>query len=999
MSAVRDLFMSIGFDGASASRGLQDLDRKVDDVKRSIGGLGADAGRMGATFETQMSGLDKSFTLWEKNAGQFTTTMERKQRRLEMVTDKASLLENEIASTRSELSRVSSEFGSGSEAAQRLENQLLDLQIQQAETNREMKALTTFDWSKLDRIGDRFTDMGKAMTLGVTTPLLAIGGLGLRTFVQLEDAWAGVEKVTSGSIEEMAALRQEMHDLVTTGGVPLAVQDMYEIAQAAGRLGIAREYVVGFAETAAMLGTVTNMTAEGAANDMAQFATVMQTPQRYFDRLGATLVGLGNNMAATESDIMRMGARLTGAGNTIGLAESEVLGFAAAFSALGINAEAGGTAFTNVMLSMQDSIFNADERLDTFARVAGKSVDDFADLFKKDAASAIVYFVEGLGHLTEAGYNTNEIFSELNFNGVNITDLLRRGAGAGDTLREAINLANVSWYENEALVEAAGKRYATTAAQIQVFRNNLTLLSNQIGIELSERFGNLIGIGTRLLEWLGNLNPETRSMVVTIGLVAAAIGPVLLGIGHAIKMVNKMRETVQTLGRGIKTFKGLVVTGAKKVGAFAVSIGKGTVKLVGHTKAMALKTKAYLANKAQVVANGAAMLASKAKTAAVTGVIKAKTAAQWLLNKALLANPIGKVITAIVGLITIGVALWKNWDTVREKAGILWEGLKNIFGNIRDFIVNIVGNIGSFLEERFPAVFGFITGHLGILRDTFFSIFEGIKDIFRGVIDFVAGVFTGDWGRAWEGVKSVFTGIFSTLGAVLKAPINMIINMINGVIGAINGISISVPGWVPVIGGNTLGFDLPKIPMLAKGTDNHIGGPAIVGEKGPELVILPQGTSVTPADETRKILSGLGMLKQPPAPDIGGLTSTIKGLHQAQGSPIVQTPGTPAPTDPGIAKAIKAVGYHNRAEKPDTHSIRKLSTTPTGSGKTPPAKLAAIENKVEVTIQQINLGDEDATVSTKKKEQLKQMFKEIFVDCWEEAWYALCLKYPNLTEA
>lgn len=995
--AQRDLFVSVGMDVGSALRGLGDLNRQVDSTKRNLGGMGAPIGQGVASFETQMSNLDKNFNLWERNAGQFTTTMERKQRRIDLVTDQTALLEREIASTRGELANATTQFGAGSEAAGRLENQLLDLQIQQADYNRELKSLTTFDWSALDRIGDRFTDIGKAMTLGVTTPLMAIGGLGLRTFVQLEDSWAGVEKVTSGTSDELENLRQQMHDLVTVDRIPLSVTEMYGIAQAAGRLGIATENVIGFSETVAMLGTVTNMTSEQAATDMAQFATVMQMPQEQFDRLGATLVGLGNNMAATESDIMRMGARLTGAGNAIGLAEADVLGFAAAFSALGINAEAGGTAFTNIMLAMNDSVMGGGEHLEIYASVAGKCVADFVDLFQRDAASAIVYFVEGLGHLQDSGENLNDIFSSLDKNGANITDLLRRGAGAGDTLRNSIELANTSWEENSALVDAAGKRYNTTAAQIQVFRNNLTLLSNQIGTELADRFGNILSIGTRFLEWLGNLDEGTRSTVITIGLVVAAIGPVLLGIGYAIKMVNKMRQTVLTMGRGIVAFKNYAIKGGKAVAGLTVKIGKSAVAFGAKTVAMTKTSAAFVAGKAKIAAYGVAATAVKGKNLALAGAAKVMTAAQWLLNKAMLANLIGLVIAAIGALIAIGILLWRNWDTVKEKARMLWDNMKNIFGNIRDFVVNIVSNVAEFISERFPAAFGFITGHLRILKDTFMSIFEGVKQVFRGLIDFVVGIFTGDWGRAWEGVRDVFSGIFSTLGSILKAPINMIINMINAVINGINGINISVPGWVPGIGGRELGFNIPNIPMLAKGTDNHIGGPAIVGEKGPELVILPKGASVTPADKTKDILNGLGKLKPTPTPDVGGLSKIFKRTHTAEGKPIPKKDKTkPSPIFTPMMPH-KPLGYKNREEKPDSFNIRKYADEGNNSGGAN-SKIASLVNKVEVTIQRLVI-EGGGEMTEQKINDLKKLIKEVFKESWEDAWYDLMLKYPNLTAA
>ena len=931
--AARSLHMQIGLDSALAVRGLDTLNRRVDGTKDNIGGIGSGLDKMGATFGTQMSGLDKSFTLWERNSGDFATTMERKQRQIGLVTDKSRLLEREIERTTGELIGVTREFGQGTEAASRLENQLLDLQIQQADYNKELKRLTSFDWDGFDRLGDKFTGLGTKMSLGVTAPLAAVGVAGIRSFVQLEDSWTGVEKVTNGTKEELSELRQQMNSLVTDGGVPLSVTEMYGIAQAAGRLGIEMDNVKGFSQTVAMLGTVTNMTAEQAATDMAQFATVMQMPQEKFDQLGATLVGLGNNMAATESDIMRMGARLTGAGNTVGMAEAEVLGFAAGFSALGISAEAGGTAFTNVMLSMQDAVFNMDDNLDTFANVAGKNVDEFATLFEKDATTAILYFIEGLGRLDKAGLNTNEIFSDLGFNSVNIQDILRRGAGAGDTLRDAINLANDSWEENSALTKAAGKRYGTTAAEMQVFRNRVELLSEKIGSDLQHKFAGLLNIGSRVVGWLSDLDDGTRSTLVTVGMIAAGIGPALLGIGAGIKIIGQMRETIGTLRKGFRAVSGIFGGGAKIFGA--------------------------------------------------------------------LTSPIGLTVLAIGALIAIGFILYKNWDRITEwfkdKFPGAFETITSVIEGVRGFIDD---NIGSFkgifsgftdfiggifsgdldlafsglgqifthgfdilsnlaqlgfdaifgffetliapLEEKFPFVFDVLSDVLGIFKGTVSNTIDGVKQIFGGIIDLVAGVFTGDWERAWTGVVNIFGGIFGTLGGLVKVPINAVISIVNRALDGINGVSVDVPSWVPGIGGQSFGMSIPRIPMLAKGTDNHIGGPAIVGEEGPELVFMPRGSKVIPNDESTKMLLGRA------------------GRSQMQGGYSVDT----------RSKGASGVNL-------------------------PPA--------VKVIIEKIVIGGDEADSLENRvaqlKAELKTLFADIFGELWEDEWYKLSLKYPNLTES
>lgn len=220
----------------------------------------------------------------------------------------------------------------------------------------------------------------------------------------------------------------------------------------------------------------------------------------------------------------------------------------------------------------------------------------------------------------------------------------------------------------------------------------------------------------------------------------------------------------------------------------------------------------------------------------VAGIISAISTAISFLA----ANPIVLLIAAIVALVTLiavkGEEI-KAWLTEFDAwlQGVFLTDWTELFGPV----------LGEYLNAFFANVQ---------------NIWNAIMEIFTGVIDFIRGVFTGDWERAWQGVQTIFKGIFDGLVAIAKAPINgiigllnMAINAINELINGLNSLSFDVPEWVPFLGGKSWGFNLPNlpnIPYLAKG-GTVLSGSAIVGEAGPELLTVgPGGTRVQPLTNT-----------------------------------------------------------------------------------------------------------------------------------------------------
>ena len=164
--------------------------------------------------------------------------------------------------------------------------------------------------------------------------------------------------------------------------------------------------------------------------------------------------------------------------------------------------------------------------------------------------------------------------------------------------------------------------------------------------------------------------------------------------------------------------------------------------------------------------------------------------------------------------------------------------LNLIMAAIQPLIEIFATLISTILQPIMPilsAVANIITSVLGAAIQAIQPIIQSLTSIFQGLIDFITGVFSGNWSQAWNGIVQVFGGLWDGLVAIVKAPINAVIGLINKAIGALNSISVTIPDWVPIVGGNTFGIDIPTIPMLATG--GFTDGVSIAGEAGMEAVI------------------------------------------------------------------------------------------------------------------------------------------------------------------
>lgn len=367
-------------------------------------------------------------------------------------------------------------------------------------------------------------------------------------------------------------------------------------------------------------------------------------------------------------------------------------------------------------------------------------------------------------------------------------------------------------------------------------------------------------------DWIKDNQGPFDAIVVTIGAFAAAwkavdLAEFLMNAGGVVGIINKLKKaieacTVAKLKDKIETIQ------------LCAMYAKDFVKSVGQTIAkLSSSAVAWVSNTAVKVADTTATVAHTAATWLATAATTAFGVAMTVLT-----SPITLVIAALVAL---GVGIYelvKHWDVVKEAAGICWDWIVGKWNSAGEWFAGVWENIRSafsnfddWLQNIFNMDFSKCFGKLGDIMNAYMAnvknIFNDIKQIFSGLIDFVTGIFSGDWQKAWNGIVNTFSGIFSALADAAKAPLNLVIGFINGlitgiqsgvnaIVRTINRLNFKVPDWVPGIGGEEFGpnltpVSLSKVPYLAQG--------GYVKPNTPQLAMIGdnkhQGEVVAPEDK------------------------------------------------------------------------------------------------------------------------------------------------------
>lgn len=689
-------------------------------------------------YKNQVSAMDKDATATEK----LTAAKKKLENQLSLAEKRTELLREQYEKSVEETGKYSAE-------SEKLYKKMLESETGQNklkaaldETNEALKEQgdvsidTAKKLQKIEEAGEKVSNVGKKMSIGVTAPIVAAGAAGLAAFSEVDEALDTIITKTgaTGDVADSLATSFEnvgsnTHlELQTVGEAIGEVNTQFGFMDK--KLEDSTNYILQFAE---INGTDVSQSAIYARQAIEAYDLSYDDLNKVLDVTTKTSQNTGQAVDSLFDSAIKGAPQI----KQLGLSFGEGVTLMGQFEQAGVDGNAALSSLSKATVA-----------------------------YAKDGKS----LSEGLGELQDKIKNASSETDAINAaaevfgtkGGPRMADAIRRGT---------LNLEDLAKIADESQ-GSVGETFEATLDPIDKSNqamNNAKLALADVGesvqISLLPFFEMAIDALKSFKGWWDSLDQGTKNWIITLAGIAAVIGPALVVIGTLMSSVTKITAGVKDLA----------------------TVWSGLGKLFG-------------------LSGGWFAVAVIAIAALVAGLVWAYNNVEWFRN-----------------------------------------GVNAFFQGVSDIAVEVFNFMGGYISN----IFG------GIIQN-FQNFFDAGKRIFTGFIDFITGIFTGDWERAWNGVVNIFGGIFDMIAAMAKAPLNTMIGLINAFLGGLN--NIKIPKWVPGVGGK--GFSISTIPYLAEG-GHVLNGQAIVGEAGPELLSNKNGkTTVTPLSDEEK-RKGIGGKVQP----------------------------------------------------------------------------------------------------------------------------------------
>jgi TP901 family phage tail tape measure protein len=405
---------------------------------------------------------------------------------------------------------------------------------------------------ELDKVGKETRDLEKILTTTAKASALAFAAfagtiaLVTKSFANYEKALVGVGKTTNIEGARLAKFGKEFQKLSST--IPVSTNELLGIAQAAGQLGVTgEENLLKFTETVAKLGVATDLTGEQAATSLTRILNVTGEGIDTIDTFGSVIVALGNNFAATESEIVRMATEVSRSTAVFGVSAAEASALGTALKSVGVQAQLGGSATGRAFRAIDKAVRGGGVALENLSRVTGMTGEQLQKTFKEDATGVFQSFIEGLGDIQRAGGSTTEALEAFGLKGDEILKVLPVLAKNSELLGDALATAAKETSNATALNDEAAKAFDTLGSEAQLVLNNFENLKTNIGEALAPAITELLSAVNSLLKSLAEMDKETISSIASFLKWGATLTASLATVASVTLAFIQMRKAIRLI--------------------------------------------------------------------------------------------------------------------------------------------------------------------------------------------------------------------------------------------------------------------------------------------------------------------------------------------------------------------------------------------------------------------------------------------------------------------
>lgn len=662
----------------------------------------------------------------------------------DLIAQKQRLLGEEIQSTQSKLSmlkqadeKVAQDMANGTEGAaekhNELQRQIAITEAKEKALQKELDKLATVPsktekiaqgfenaGSKIKSVSDKVGKVGTGLSKGVTAPIAAVGAASAKAFTDVDEAMDTVVVKTGASGKALEGMQKNVENIATT--IPTSFQ---AAGDAVGEVNT-RFHLTGkqleslsseFVKFAEINGTDVTSSVQGAQMVMSAFG--MKTKDA--GSLLGVFTSVSQKTGVSVNDLMNSLVQNGATFRDMGLSAQSAATLLGNFEAAGIDSNTAMSSLKKAMAAFQSEGIDVNKGLSdlikslTDGKVTTEDYNKAVDIFGKRGADAFVDMAKS-GRLSLDGLTTN-----LSDYGTTVDDTFEGTLDPIDQAKVALNNLKVTGAEIFTSVQSV------VAPMLDTLNQKLQSFN----------------------AWWKTLSPETQEIIVKIAMIAALIGPLLVGIG-------KIGTAIGTISGGIGK---MITLGGKLSKAFSDAGGMAGVmgKAIGF-----------------------------------------------------LTSPIGLVIAAIAAAIVVGVLLYKNWDKIKATAQKVFTAVLKIITSVMKTIKSVITTVWSGIKKFFIAVLtaiaavfrayfkiyftvvktiflaikAVITTIMNAIRVVIRTVWNAIKGIFSSVTSAIKSIVT----RAWNGIKSVTSSVFHGVLSVTKSVWNRIKAAISSVVSAVKGV-------------------------------------------------------------------------------------------------------------------------------------------------------------------------------------------------------------------